>query len=216
MVKVKSFEFNPFGENTYVISDDTKEAVIIDPGCYETNEKKELDDFIKSEQLNVVLLLNTHCHIDHVLGNDHIKSKYNIPFLIHEKERHMLRAVNAYAPNYGFHAYREIQPDKLIDERDEITWGNSRMNILLLPGHSPGHLGFYHPDQKILIVGDVLFNGSIGRTDLPGGDMTTLISSIRQKLFALPDEVIVYPGHGPTTTLGKEKKTNPFCAINPE
>lgn len=216
MIRIKSFEFNPFAENTYVIFDDTKEAVIIDPGCYEQHEKKELDDFIKSEQLKVVLLLNTHCHIDHVLGNDHVKSKYNVPFLIHENERYMLRAVNAYAPNYGFHTYREIQPDKIIDERDEITWGNSRMNILFLPGHSPGHLGFYSPFQKILISGDVLFDGSIGRTDLPGGDMDTLISSIQQKLFALPDDVVVYPGHGPTTTLGKEKNTNPFCAINTE
>jgi len=213
MIKVKSFVFNPFSENTYVLYDHTKEGIIIDPGCFESHEKAELDEFIKQQQINPVLLLNTHCHIDHVLGNDHIKTRYNIPFLIHEKEAFMLRAVNSYASNYGFHNYREVQPDKIIDERDEVTFGESKMNILFLPGHSPGHLGFYNQEEKILISGDVLFHGSIGRTDLPGGDMNTLISSIQQKLFALPDDVVVYSGHGPTTTIGEEKRSNPFCAI---
>lgn len=214
MIEVKSFVFNPFSENTYVIYDHTNEAIIIDPGCYERSEKDELDDFIKSKQLNPVLLLNTHCHIDHVLGNDHVKTKYNTPFLIHDKETYMLKAVNSYASNYGFHGYKEASPDKIIDERDEITWGKSKMNILFLPGHSPGHLGFYNQDQKILLSGDVLFQGSIGRTDLPGGDMDTLMESIQQKLFALPDDVLVYPGHGPTTTIKEEKRSNPFCAID--
>lgn len=213
-MKVHSFVFNPFGENTYVVYDENREAVIIDPGCYESSEKKELDDFITENQLHVALLLNTHCHIDHILGNDHVKSKYNVPFLIHKKEDSILRAAKAYAPNYGFNRYREVLPDKFIDETDEITWGNSRLQILYLPGHAPGHLGFYNPTEKFIISGDVLFDGSIGRTDLPGGDMDTLIQSIQQNLFALPDDVIVYPGHGPETTIGKEKVSNPFCAIS--
>lgn len=213
-MKIHSFVFNPFGENTYVVYDENREAVIIDPGCYESSEKKELDDFITENQLHVALLLNTHCHIDHILGNDHVKSKYNVPFLIHKKEDSILRAAKAYAPNYGFNRYREVLPDKFIDETDEITWGNSRLQILYLPGHAPGHLGFYNPTEKFIISGDVLFDGSIGRTDLPGGDMDTLIQSIQQNLFALPDDVIVYPGHGPETTIGKEKVSNPFCAIS--
>lgn len=214
MITVKSFVFNPFSENTYVLYDETKSALIIDPGCYEASERKELDEFIKSNYLDVALLINTHCHIDHVLGNDFVKDKYNVPFLIHKNEESLLRAVKAYAPNYGFANYREVLPDKFIDENNKVTWGKSELDVLFLPGHSPGHIGLYNPDQKILIGGDVLFEGSIGRTDLPGGDMDTLIDSIQQKLFILPDEVTVYSGHGNTTTLGEEKVSNPFCALD--
>lgn len=214
MITVKSFVFNPFSENTYVVFDDTREALIIDPGCYEPHEKKELDEFIATNHLTVVLLLNTHCHIDHVLGNGYVKEKYNVPFLIHKKEDNLLRAVKAYAPNYGFAHYKEATPDKFIDEKDKVTWGKSEFDVIFLPGHSPGHIGFYNPDQKVLISGDVLFEGSVGRTDLPGGDMDTLIESIQEKLFILPDEVTVYSGHGNTTTLGEEKISNPFCALD--
>lgn len=214
MITVKSFVFNPFSENTYVVYDDTKEALIIDPGCYEKHEQEELEGFVNSNQLNVSLLLNTHCHIDHVLGNDFVKRKYNVPFLIHKAEESLLRAVKSYASNYGFTHYKEALPDKFISEKDEVTWGKSQFDVFFLPGHSPGHLGFYNPEQKLLISGDVLFDGSIGRTDLPGGDTDTLIENIQQKLFILPDEVVVYSGHGNTTTIGVEKKTNPFCALS--
>lgn len=214
MITVKTFVFNPFSENTFVVFDDTKAAVIVDPGCYEPHEQEELDHFITSNHLTVSLLLNTHCHIDHVLGNDFIKRKYNVPFLIHKAEESLLRAVKSYAPNYGFANYKEVLPDKFISERDEVTWGTSLLDVLHLPGHSPGHIGFYNAEQKFLISGDVLFEGSIGRTDLPGGDMDILIDSIQQKLFILPDDVIVYSGHGNTTTLGEEKVSNPFCALN--
>lgn len=214
MITVKSFVFNPFSENTYIVYDETREAIIIDPGCYEAHERKELDEFIKSNHLTVVLLINTHCHIDHVLGNDFVKETYNVPFLIHKNEENLLRAVKSYASNYGFAKYKEALPDKFIDERDEITWGKSELDIIFLPGHSPGHIALYNPAQKILISGDVLFNNSIGRTDLLGGDMDTLIDSIQQKLFDLPDDVIVYSGHGEPTTIGKEKVSNPFCALN--
>ncbi len=214
MISIQSFVFNPFSENTYIIYDDTREAIVIDPGCYEPHEKKELDSFIKTNHLNVVLLINTHCHIDHVLGNDFVKSTYNVPFLIHKKEENLLRAVKAYAPNYGFTGYKDAIPDKFIDENNEVNWGDSHFEILFLPGHSPGHIGLYNAQQKILISGDVLFEGSIGRTDLPGGDMDTLIDSIQQKLFILPDDVTVYCGHGNTTTIGEEKIHNPFCALN--
>jgi len=214
MLHIKTFEFNPFSEKTYVIYDDTREGVIVDPGCYEPEEKAELDDFIRTEKLTIKYLLNTHAHIDHVLGNYHVKEKYKVPFLMHKKDEPVLKAVKAYAPNYGFVNYTEALPDQFLEEGDQVSFGNSTFSILFLPGHAPGHIGFYNEAEKLLMGGDVLFRGSIGRTDLPGGNHETLINSIHQKLFVLPDEVVVYPGHGPTTTLGEEKISNPFCALS--
>ncbi len=214
MLHIESFTFNPFSENTYVVFDDTKEAVIIDPGCYERAEKEELDHFIEKEKLIIKYLLNTHAHIDHVLGNYHVKEKYKVPFLLHKKDESVLKAVKSYAPNYGFAQYTEALPDGFLEEGDTLHFGASQFNVLFLPGHAPGHIGFYNAKEKILLAGDVLFRGSVGRTDLPGGNHATLISSIQQKLFTLPDDVTVYPGHGPTTTLGEEKISNPFCALS--
>lgn len=214
MLYIKTFEFNPFAENTYVVYDDTLEGVIIDPGCYEREEKEELDNFITNEKITIKFLLDTHAHIDHVLGNYHVKEKYKVPFLMHKKDEPVLKAVKSYAPNYGFANYTEALPDQFLEEGDEVTFGKSKFSVLFLPGHAPGHIGFYNPSEKILISGDVLFRGSVGRTDLPGGNHETLINSIHQKLFVLPDDVVVYPGHGPTTTLGEEKISNPFCALS--
>ena len=213
MVQIQSFTFNPFQENTYVLFDETKEAIIIDPGCYEKEEQEELRDFIESEKLTVKLLLNTHCHIDHVLGNDYVKHLYKVPFLIHPIDLNVLKAVPSYASNYGFPLYREVLPDGDLIEGESINFGNTSLKIIFLPGHAPGHVGFYDPLQKFIIAGDVLFYHSIGRTDLPGGNFETLISSIHKKLFTLPEDVVVYPGHGSETTIGKEKVNNPFCAL---
>jgi hydroxyacylglutathione hydrolase len=213
MLHVKSFVFNPFQENTYILYDETKECIIIDPGCYEADEKQELVDFIEHHRLKVVLLLNTHCHIDHVLGNSFVKDKYAVRFLIHANDEMVLKAVKAYAPNYGFQLYQEAMPDDFMKENDLISFGNQKLKVLFVPGHAPGHVAFYNEESKIVIGGDVLFLNSIGRTDLPGGNFNTLINSIHQKLFVLPDDVVVYPGHGPQTNIGFEKKTNPFCAI---
>ncbi|MCW5909738.1 MAG: MBL fold metallo-hydrolase [Cyclobacteriaceae bacterium] len=214
MMKIQTFTFNPFQENTFVAYDESGEAVVIDPGCYDADEKAELVQFIENNRLTVKLLLNTHCHIDHVLGNDFIKSKYNVPFLIHEKELPVLMAVKSYSSNYGFALYREALPDRFLKEGDMVSFGNTHLQVLFLPGHAPGHIGFYHKPTHALLSGDVIFESSIGRTDLPGGDYNTLIQSIRQKVFALPDETIVYPGHGNTTTVGEEKVSNPFCALS--
>lgn len=213
MLSIQSFVFNPFSENTYVVFDETCEAVIIDPGCYERSEQMELDDFIKANNLQVKFLLNTHCHIDHVLGNNHVKEKYKVPFIIHSIEEKVLRAVKSYAPNYGFAQYVEALPDRFIKEGETFSFGNTQWQILFLPGHAPGHIGFYDKNEKVIFSGDVLFDGSIGRTDLPGGNFETLIESIHQKLFTLPNDVVVYSGHGHTTTIGKEKVSNPFCAL---
>ncbi len=214
MLSVQTFTFNAFSENTYVVHDETREAVIIDPGCYGREEQEELSAHIEAKKLKVKFVLNTHCHIDHVLGNDFAKDKYHAPLLVHPIEEAVLKAVKNYAPVYGFDGYREATPDQFITEKDTITFGNTTWKILFLPGHAPGHIGFYDEREKIIFSGDVLFANSIGRTDLPGGNFDTLIQSIHQKLFTLPDDVLVYPGHGPTTTLGEEKISNPYCALS--
>ncbi len=213
MLKIESFIFSPFQENTYVAFDETGEGMILDPGCYEQQEQLTLSEFISKNNLRITLAINTHCHIDHVLGNQFVKNKYKIPLAIPEGEKAVYGAVKAYASNYGFPNYQEAVVDQYIKMQDTIEFGNTRFEVLLVPGHSPGHLAFYHSDSKICLGGDVLFQGSIGRTDLPGGDYQTLITSIHEKIFSLPDETIVYSGHGSPTTVGQEKKTNPFCAI---
>jgi hydroxyacylglutathione hydrolase len=213
MIHVQSFTFNPFQENTYILYDETKECVIIDPGCYEKEEKEELTSFIDLNNLKVTEILNTHCHIDHVLGNKFVKELYKVKLAHHRLDEATHRSVKAYAPNYGFVMYNETIADWYIEEGDKIRFGNSVLDIVFVPGHAPGHIAFYNIEEKICISGDALFYDSIGRTDLPGGDFGILISSIHNKLFKMPDNMEVYPGHGPKTTIGREKKYNPFCAI---
>lgn len=207
---ITSFTFNAFSENTYLLYDDTNECVVIDPGCYDKKEQETLSSFITEKSLHVTKLLNTHCHIDHVLGNKFVSDTYKVPLAIHETDLPTLRAIPAYAPNYGFVRYEELLPTTFLKEGDVIRFGTTELQILFTPGHAPGHVVFYHEPSQTVIGGDVLFQRSIGRTDLPGGNHDTLINSIRTKLFTLPDAVTVYPGHGPSTTIGEEKKFNPF------
>lgn len=213
MLHIKSFVFGPVQENTYVVYDDTGEGIVVDPGCYETHERLSLTSFVSEQNIKVIRILNTHCHFDHVLGNEFTKNTFSAPLAVPEGEKEVLAAVKLYAASYGLNNYQEAVVDEYLNENDVIEFGNTRFEILLVPGHSPGHLAFYDPLSKTCLGGDVLFMGSIGRTDLPGGDHQTLINSIHRKMFTLPDEVTVYCGHGPTTTIGQEKKTNPFCAI---
>lgn len=213
MIAIQSFAFNAFQENTYIISDETKECVIMDPGCYDEAEKKELSDYISENQLKVRILLNTHCHIDHILGNEFVKTKYSTKLYIHQTEEFVLNAQKVLAPHYGFNRYQEARPDGFLSEGDVIEFGLQKFAVLFVPGHSPGHIAFYNEKEKVVFAGDVLFQNSVGRTDLPGGNHNTLIDSIHRKLFTLPDEVTVYPGHGDETTIGVEKRTNPFCAL---
>ncbi len=210
MMQIKSFTFNPFQENTLVAFDETNEAVIFDPGCFEKQEYLTLTDFIEENKLTVKYLINTHCHIDHVLGNAYIKRKFQIPLWIHRNEIPVLKSVSAYAPSYGFPGYEEVVADGFITEKDTIKFGNTSLEIRFVPGHAPGHLVFYHQPSKTCIGGDTLFRDSIGRTDLPGGDPQTLLNAIKKQLFTLPDDTVVYPGHGPTTKIGYEKENNPF------
>jgi hydroxyacylglutathione hydrolase len=210
MLEIKSFTFNPFMENTYVLYDETKEAVIIDPGCYEKEEKEMLHNFIVSKELKVVKLLNTHCHIDHVLGNAFVKRKYNVELYVHADDEPVLRAVETYAGNYGFQQFEPTSVDQYLKDGEDVNFGNTTLKTIWVPGHAPGHVVFYHKESGNCIGGDTLFEGSIGRTDLPGGDHETLLRSIKANMFNLPDETVVYPGHGPETTIGQEKIHNPF------
>ncbi len=213
MLEIKTFVFNPLMENTYVLFDETKECVIVDPGCYHPWEKDELSNFIAGNKLRPVKLLNTHCHIDHVLGNYYCKNKFALKLYGHRKDVETLRAVKVYAPAYGIAGYEETTMDEFVEEGDEVTFGSTKLEVLFVPGHAPGHIAFFARKEKKLIAGDVLFRQSIGRTDMPGGDFDTLMDSIKNKIFPLGDEVEVFPGHGGTTTVGYEKMHNPFCGL---
>lgn len=214
MLQVRKFTFNPFMENTFVLYDETKECAIIDPGCVEKEEESQLVEFIEGAGLIVKTLINTHCHIDHILGNAFVKRKYNVLLSLHPLEVPVLKAVKTYASNYGFFQYQDSSPDAFLNEGDTVFIGNQVLHVLFVPGHSPGHIALYHAGSKTLIGGDVLFENSIGRADLPGGNFETLIESIHQKFFTLPDDVTVYCGHGSETSIGFEKRTNPFCAVS--
>lgn len=210
MLRIQTFTFNPFQENTYVISDSDGHAAIIDPGNYESWENQKLVDYIQEENLKPELLLNTHCHVDHVLGNAFVKRTFGIPLLIHEQENPVLNSVKVFAPNYGFVRYEPTEPDGYLTEHQIIQLGSENLKVIFVPGHAPGHVVFYHESSQQCIGGDTLFRGSIGRTDLPGGNHDFLLKKIKSELFTLPDETVVYPGHGPTTSIGFEKENNPF------
>ncbi|WP_295716804.1 MBL fold metallo-hydrolase [Mucilaginibacter sp.] len=210
MAEVKSFVNNPYQENTYILYDETGECVIIDPGMYTATEQNVVVNFIKDNNLTPVLLLNTHCHIDHVLGNKFVFDKYGLKPKFHEGELPVLAAVVAYAPQMGIRYEVSPIPEEYLPETGTIKFGNTELELIFAPGHSPAHLCFYDKAANILIGGDVLFRMSIGRTDLPGGNFAQLMDNIETKLFALPDDCTVYPGHGPETTIGFEKQNNPF------
>lgn len=210
MLKIKSFVFSPIQENTYLLYNEFKECMIIDPGCYFPEEKDELKSFITQSGLKPRMLLNTHCHLDHVFGNKFIAETYGLTLHLHPKEKTLLD----YAPTSGLMydmPFENYAGEYIyLKEGDNIKLGEDELTVIEAPGHSPGHICFYSAVQNFIISGDVLFNRSIGRTDLPGGDHQTLLKNIREKLFVLPDETNVYCGHGPETTIGEEKRENPF------
>jgi glyoxylase-like metal-dependent hydrolase (beta-lactamase superfamily II) len=213
MLSLKSFTFNPVQENTYVLYNENKECCIIDPGCYFSEEQQQLKAEIEKAGLKPVLLLNTHCHLDHIFGNKFVHETWGLELHIHEKEKPVLDR----GPESGLRwqlPFENYQgPLNYIKEGTNIKLGNEELEVLFTPGHSPGSVSFYHEAGGFVIGGDVLFNGSIGRTDLPGGDYDTLINSIQTKLFTLPDETKVYSGHGTVTTVGFEKMNNPFVKL---
>ena len=208
---IKIFTFNPIQENTYVVHDETGEAIVIDAGCYFDEEKKKLKSYIDEQELTLKRVLNTHLHFDHQFGNKFLFETYGILPEAHPADEFLLQGVVAKAMIYGFPIQEDAQKiGNYLSEHQEIKFGNTLLRCILISGHSPGHLVFYNENEHILFGGDVLFRGSIGRTDLERGDHATLIKNITEKLLVLPDQTVVYPGHGPATTIGEEKETNPF------
>jgi glyoxylase-like metal-dependent hydrolase (beta-lactamase superfamily II) len=211
MIKVEKFVFSPFSENTYVIWDDeTKDAIIVDPGCSNAEEEKILTEFISKNNLDITFLINTHCHIDHIFGCAFIKENYNPVFLAPEKDLPLLQNAVKQAEMFGVEIKTPPQPDQYLSEDLVLTLNQSEIKFIFTPGHTSGEFCIYLKNEKILISGDVLFKESIGRTDLWGGNYDTLIASINTKLLVLPDDVKVYPGHGEETTIGYERLYNPF------
>lgn len=210
MLYLESFTFNPFQENTYVLYNDQKQCWIIDPGMYGPDENAQFSEYISKQGFKPRAIINTHTHIDHIFGVSTLVKAYDIPFGIHELDQPLLRNASGSAMLFGFDFKDTPKPDFFIKAKTPFMLGDDQLEVRFAPGHAPGHIVFYYPQGNWLIAGDVLFNGSIGRTDLPGGNFDTLIHSIRTQLFTLPDNTIVYPGHGPQTTIGNEKKYNPF------
>lgn len=214
MVKIKQFTFGPFQENTFVLHDESGECVIIDPGCYNNTEQQILKKFIEENKLKPLLLLNTHCHVDHVAGNAFVYDTWKLLPVIHREDLKILQSQEAVCATYGLDCDVSPLPEKYMDDGEIISFGNTQLKVLFTPGHAPGHVVFYNEPAKFVINGDVLFNGSIGRTDLPFGDFATLEHSIKTKMYSLPEETVVYCGHGPATTIGNEKYSNPFVNLN--
>jgi len=210
MIHIKAFTFSPISENTYVLYNDAGKAIIIDPGCYFPAEEETLQNFIKEKNLTPIYLLNTHCHLDHVFGNKWVHETYGLELYLHPNEAPMLELAPVSGERWGLPFQNYTGPLHFLNDGHTVLLDDLEIQVILAPGHSPGSICFYMPEQGDLIGGDVLFRGSIGRTDLPGGDTETLLTSIREKLWVLPDETVVYSGHGIKTTIGYEKRNNPF------
>ena len=211
MLQIQRFTFNPFQENSFVLFDVlSKECIIVDPGCSNSQEEEQLLSFIAENNLKPTRLINTHCHIDHVLGNQLIADKFNLVLEGHKLEIPVLASCTQVSKMYGIPFKGSPEIKLFLEEGENIEFAGTTIEILLTPGHSPGSICLHLKEQNDVIGGDVLFQGSIGRTDLPGGDHQTLIGSIMTKLLPLPDQTVVHPGHGPSTTIGQEKRMNPF------
>ena len=211
MFRIIHLAVNPFEENVLILVDeDTKDAIVIDPGMLYPEELQKFDEIIREEGLHLTQIVNTHQHLDHIFGANAVKDKYGIPLAASPSDDTFGQSIATHAARFGIKAgAKPVVRDIALADGDTITVGKSTLHVLAVPGHTPGGLAFYCPEQKFIITGDSLFRGSIGRTDL-GGDQATLVSSIRSKLLTLPDDTTVIPGHGPTTTIGAEKRHNPY------
>lgn len=210
MLNVNFFTFNPFQENTYIISNEHRQCWIIDPGMYDTRETTQLIDYLTANGLQPQNIINTHTHLDHIFGVNPLVDKYNLAFGIHKADLPVLERAETSAAMFGIPFTNPPKANFFIKDGEPLSLGNDTLEVFHTPGHSPGSISFYYPAGGWLISGDVLFSGSIGRTDLPGGDFDTLIQSIKTHLFTLPDNTAVHSGHGPATTIGHEKMYNPF------
>lgn len=210
MIKIEKFVVNPLGENTLVVSDDTGECIFVDPGFYYDEEHDEARAYVAENNLTPVKIVNTHCHFDHIMGVEFIRNEYSIPFCAHPADAFWVERAVDQGRMFGFDMKPVGPIDEPVNDNDIIKFGNTSLRVIPVPGHSPGHIVLYNEEAGVLIAGDVLFYGSIGRTDLPGGSHNDLITNIKERLFVLPADTKVYCGHGPETTLGFEKTSNPF------
>ncbi len=210
MLKIACLPFNPIQENTYVLWDETNECVVIDAGNSSPREDAALDNFIAEHGLKPVLAANTHGHFDHTLGVEHLKQRYGIPFALSSKDAFLLENAATSGSIFGVKVGAMPTVERDLDGEQEIRFGKTTLRVLRTPGHTPGHVAFFDEGSKSLFTGDTLFRESIGRTDLPGGDYSWIMRSILDVLVPLGDEVHVYPGHGPESTIGHEVLYNPF------
>ena len=210
MIKVTKLVFNPFQVNTFVLHDETKECAIIDAGCNDEAEYEELVHFIESEGLTPVKLLNTHCHIDHIAGNAFVSKKYGLELEAHEAGNRFIEHSTQSSEVFGLDIGETVFPGTYLDEGDRVIFGGSALDVIYTPGHADGSICFVSHDDRFVVTGDVLFYQSIGRTDLPTGNYTLLLQKIAEKLLALDDDYTVYCGHGPDTSIGFERRSNPF------
>ncbi len=211
MIQIQSFAVNYFGENTYILFDETKEAVIIDCGCLNSREFQLVTDFVARNQLVLKHHLCTHYHLDHLFGAEYVKTEYGLSPEVNQTDLEILPSINQQSQSFGLP--REVKDPEIhtfLEEGDVVTFGHSELKVLAVPGHSPGSLAFYNKEKGCVFVGDAIFAGSIGRTDLWGGNTSQLIRSIKQSIFTLPEDTVIYPGHGPETNVGYEKKNNPY------
>lgn len=210
MITIEKMVFNPFQVNTYFVYDETKECVIIDSACYEEDEQAALKNYVEKMGLKPVALVNTHCHVDHILGNKFASEAFGLPLQAHPDGVPFIEAAPQHGLTFGFNVVDPILPKVELHEGDQIKFGNSSLDVIEAPGHADGSICLYNKEAGILVTGDVLFKESIGRTDLPTGNLDTLLSNIKEKLFVLDGETKVFPGHGPESTIGHEKAKNPF------
>lgn len=210
MLTIKSFCFNAFQENTYILYNKDKEAIIVDPGCYTRIEQKILTSFIELHELTPTLLFNTHCHLDHVFGNNFVSEKYQLTALLHQQEQVVLDRLQEASTKWNIPCEAYKGPVKYVEQEDIIHFGEDQFKILFTPGHSPGSICFFNAQQDFIVSGDLIFKDGVGRTDLPGCDPNALIKSIQEQIFPLPETTTIYSGHGPSTTWGREKKANPY------
>jgi len=210
MIQIKRLVFNPFQENTYLLFNDNSEAFIIDAGCYHQHEKDQLIQTIEQMQLSVKAVVATHGHVDHALGNAFVCSTLNVPLWMHKQDVPLLEKAPQMGQVYGFEMEVSPKPEKFLAHGDVIHLGDDSLQVMHIPGHSPGSIVLYTASEKFVVAGDVLFQGSIGRSDLPGGNQHELIDGIRTHLLTLPDDTVVYPGHGAETNIGFERRQNPF------
>jgi len=210
MIKIQKFVFNSFQVNSYILQDESGECVIIDASCFDVREEQEVKEYIGKNNLKLVRNLNTHCHVDHLFGNGFIADTFGIHPEYHEAAVPFLITAGEIAESFGYDLNEIPSPARYLNDNEKITFGTSVLEVFYTPGHADGSVCFYNKEQGFVITGDVLFRDTIGRTDLPTGNFDLLMKSIRERIFTLPDDTIIYPGHGPETTVGYEKQNNPF------